>query len=96
MIRPSSIVVLVSLLAIAGCTSSSYTVATRPTEDLGNGYCHKQLAPVGPSDIARPMQPNGDYIDYYGPCDGPSTAEQVQQQRRFELFRFGREYMDEG
>jgi hypothetical protein len=97
MIRPGSTVVLVSLLAIAGCTSGSYTaVATRPTEDLGNGYCHKQLAPVGPSDFARPTQPNGDYIDYYGPCDGPSIAEQVQQQRRFEYFRLGREYMDEG
>jgi hypothetical protein len=54
------------------------------------------LAPVGPSDLARTTQPNGDYIDYYGQCDGPSTAEQVQKQKRFEQFRFGKEYMDEG
>jgi len=95
MIRPAT-VMLVSLFVIAGCTSASYSVAKRAQEDLGGGYCHKQLAPVGPSDLARTTQPNGDYIDYYGPCDGPSTAEQVQKQKRFEQFRFGKEYMDEG
>jgi hypothetical protein len=93
-LRPT--VVLISLMTLAGCTTGSYTVADRAQEDLGGGYCHKQLSPLGPSDIARPTQPNGDYIDYYGPCDGPSRAEQVQRQRRFEQFRFGKEYMDEG
>ena len=95
MIRAST-VMLVSLFAIGGCTSASYTVANRTQEDLGGGYCHKQLAPVGPSDLARTTQPNGDYIDYYGPCNGPSSAEQAQKQKRFEQFRFGKEYMDEG
>lgn len=95
MIR-SSTVMLVSLFAIGGCTSSPYSLANRPQEDLAAGYCHKQLSPVGPSDLARSTQPNGDYIDYYGSCDGPSTAEQVQKQKRFEQFRFGKEYMDEG
>ena len=93
---PPRTAILVSLFAIAGCTSGSYSVANRPQEDLGSGYCHKQLSPVGPSDLARPTQPNGDYIDYYGQCDSPSTAEQVQKQKRFEQFRFGKEYMDEG
>jgi hypothetical protein len=95
MIRPS-IVMLVSLFAIAGCTSGSYSVVNRPQEVFGSGYCHKQLSPVGPSDLARSTQTNGDYIDYYGPCEGPTTAEQVQKQKRFEQFRFGRDYMDEG
>jgi len=95
MIRPST-VMLVSLFAIAGCTSGSYSVANRPQEELGGGYCHKQLAPVGPSDLARSTQPNGDYIDYYGPCDRPTTAEQVQKQILVYRFRFVKEYMDEG
>ena len=95
MIRPST-VMLLSFFALAGCTSGFYSVANRAQEDLGSGYCHKQLSPVGPSDLARTTQANGDYIDYYGPCDGPSTAEQVQKQKRFEQFRFGKEYMDEG
>jgi hypothetical protein len=95
MIRPST-VMLVSVLAIAGCTSGSYSQANRSQEELGSGYCHKQLSPVGPSDLARSTQTNGDYIDYYGPCEGPTTAEQVQKQKRFEQFRFGRDYMDEG
>ena len=95
MIRPAT-VMLVSLFAVAGCTSGSYSIANRQQEDLGGGYCHKQLSPVGPSDLARSTQANGDYIDYYGSCDGPSLAEQVQKQKRFEQFRFGKEYMDEG
>jgi hypothetical protein len=93
---PPSTVMLVSLLAIAGCTSGSYRLANRPQEDLGSGYCHKRLSPVGPSDLARSTQTNGDYIDYYGPCEGPTAAEQAEKQRRFEQFRFGRDYMDEG
>jgi hypothetical protein len=72
MIRPST-VMLVSLFAIAGCTSGGpYSQATRSQEELGSGYCHKRLSPVGPSDLARSTQTNGDYIDYYGPCEGPS------------------------
>ena len=85
------------LLWFAGCTSGAYNLATLSQQEAGNGYCHKILQPIGPSDLARPTQVGaGDYIDYYGPCDGPSLSEQIQKQRRFEQFRFGRDYMDEG
>jgi hypothetical protein len=80
----------------AGCASGAYNVAALP-EEAGSGYCHKKLRPVGSTDPARIAQNNSsDYIDYSGPCDGPSAAEQVRKQRRFEQFRFGRDYMDEG
>jgi hypothetical protein len=84
------------VFSIAGCTSGAYNAATPYQQQAGNGYCHKKLQPIGPSDPARQTQAAGDYIDYYGPCDGPSTAEQIRKQRRFEQFRFGRDYMDEG
>jgi hypothetical protein len=85
------------LFSFAGCITGAYNVATLSQQEGRSGYCHKKLEPVGPSDLARPSQSgSGDYIDYYGPCDGPSVRDQVQQQRRFEQFRFGRDYMDEG
>lgn len=89
-------VLAVFLLSCAGCASGAYNLAALPDEP-GAGYCHKKLRPVGSTDPARITQINsGDFIDYSGPCDGPTTAEQVRKQRRFEQFRFGRDYMDEG
>jgi hypothetical protein len=87
----------VLLVSCFGCTAGVYEVAPNPVEQSASGYCHKKLRPVGSSDPARITQ-NGsnDYIDYSGPCDGPSMAEQIRAQRRFEQFRFGRDYMDEG
>ena len=85
------------LFSFAGCVSTTYDPAIPEKQLARNGYCHKKLQPVGPTDLARPTQSrSGDYIDYYGPCDGPSAKEQSKQQRRFEQFRFGRDYMDEG
>jgi len=93
-VRLTSLVL--AFFALIGCGVAPYEVARAGRQEASNGYCHKKLQPVGPSDFARPNQPSGDYIDYYGPCDGPSPSEQAEQQRRFEQFRFGREYMDEG
>jgi len=88
---------VIFLFSFVGCTSGTYNMATLSQQEAGNGYCHKKLQPLGPSDPARPSQIGaGDYIDYYGPCDGPSISEQIQKQKRFEQFRFGRDYMDEG
>jgi hypothetical protein len=88
---------LVISLLFVGCTSGTYNMATPYQQEAGSGYCHKKLEPIGPTDIIRRTQSGGgDYIDYYGPCDGPSIQEQMQAQRRFEQFRFGREYADEG
>ena len=85
------------LVFCVGCSTGLQQVASRPPDTAESGYCHKKLRPVGSSDPAR-ITENGSeaYIDYSGPCDGPSTAEQVRKQRRFESFRFGRDYMDEG
>ena len=83
--------------SLVGCTSASYTTATLDQQNTASGYCHKKLQPVGPNDPGKPAQVGGgDSIDYYGPCGGPSTSEQIQAQKRFEQFRFGRDYMDEG
>ena len=86
----------VLLVSCFGCTAGVYDVALNPVEQSGDGYCHKKLRPVGSTDPGRITQNGGDYIDYSGPCDGPSAAEQIRAQRRFEQFRFGRDYMDEG
>lgn len=89
---------VVFLLSFIGCTNGrTYTMATLYQQEAANGYCHKKLQPIGPTDPRRPAQIGGDgFIDYYGPCDGPSISEQIQAQRRFERFRFGRDYADEG
>jgi hypothetical protein len=93
----STSVLAVSLLFLAGCASSAYNVAAVSQQQGDSGYCHKKLQPVGPTDPATTAQSgSGDYIDYSGPCDGPSLSEQAWKQRRFERFRFGRDYMDEG
>ena len=85
------------LLALGGCSSGAYNMATLDKPEAGSGYCHKKLQPVGPSDPAKSGPSGlGDFIDYSGPCDGPSDSELIRQQRRFEQFRFGRDYMDEG
>lgn len=92
--RASLMVLLVSL---AGCAPSAYNVATGDQVQGGDGYCHKKLQPIGPTETSRPAQiGSGDFIDYYGPCSGPSVTDQIEKQRRYEQFRFGREYMDEG
>ena len=89
--------VAIVLFALAGCTTGAYNMATLDKQEAGSGYCHKKLEPVGSTDPGKPGQSRlGDFIDYSGPCDGPSNAEQLQKQRRFEQFRFGRDYMDEG
>lgn len=85
------------LLALGGCASGAYNMATLDKEEAASGYCHKKLQPVGNTDPAKSGQSSaGDFIDYSGPCDGPSQSEQIRQQKRFEQFRFGRDYMDEG
>lgn len=84
--------------SFVGCSSTApNTAIVSQQQEDASGYCHKKLQPVGPTDAARTNQNRaGDYIDYYGPCSGPSTADQIQRQKRFEQFRFGRDYMDEG
>jgi hypothetical protein len=91
----SALVIL--LVSLIGCTTGTYNVATVSQQEAASGYCHKILQPIGPTDPARPtVIGGGDYIDYYGACDGPSIRDQIREQKRFEQFRFGRDYMDEG
>ena len=79
---------------LPSCVTGDFDDATPYKQEAGDGHCHIKLQPVGPTDPARPTQSrSGDFIDYYGPCDGPSVAEQIRKQRRFERFRFGRDYM---
>jgi len=88
-------VLLSSIVGCAGVASKTEAVPTQEVARAGE-YCHKKLPAVGPT-VPTMVQPaSGDIIDYYGPCDGPSVSEQIEQQRRFEAFRFGRDYMDEG
>jgi hypothetical protein len=85
------------LFSFVGCTTGAYNMATLDKQGTGDGYCQKKLQPIGSTDPARPGQKGSDdYIDYSGPCDGPSVKEQIWKQKRFESFRFGRDYMDEG
>jgi hypothetical protein len=83
------------LVFCAGCSTGVHQVASRPPETADSGYCHKKLRPVSSTDPGR-ITDSDAYIDYSGPCDGPSAADQARRQRRFESFRFGRDYMDEG
>jgi hypothetical protein len=87
---------VIFLFSVAGCATGAYNPASLEKQAAGSGYCHKKLQPIGPTDPAKVNRSAGDYIDYYGPCDGPTIAEQTRDQRRFERFRFGRDYMDEG
>ena len=87
---------VIFLFSVAGCTAGAYNSASLGKQGAANGYCHKKLQPIGPTDPAKVTRSSGDFIDYYGPCDGPTIAEQARDQRRFERFRFGRDYMDEG
>jgi hypothetical protein len=93
-------VLSIILSAFAGCAAQKPTVVSQqrsPQQAIIGDYCHKKLQPVRSTDPARPTPFGaGDFIDYYGPCDGPSAAEQAEKERRFEQFRFGRDYMDEG
>jgi hypothetical protein len=86
---------------VGGCAALPHDVTTAPQSVLVektaiDGYCHKKIEAIGPTDLLRRSPGGGGVIDYYGPCDGPSLAEQVQKQKRFEQYRFGKEYMDEG
>ena len=93
-----SVPLATGLLVIGvGCAGVGPTPATESTQAVAQGaYCHKKLPSVGPGNPTQVSPAAGDIIDYYGPCDGPSAAERIQQQKRFESFRFGRDYMDEG
>ncbi len=94
-LTPLAAVVLSSLV---GCASVDYSrpgISSQEVARTGD-YCHKILQPVGPPTPTRVAPAAGDTTDYYGPCDGPTLAEQIQQQRRFESYRFGKDYMDEG
>jgi hypothetical protein len=88
----------VMLMLSAGCASRAY-YNVGSLDDQGRGtseYCPEKIEPVGPSDPGKPAQMrSGDYIDYSGSCDGPTTREQMRKQSRFEQFRFGRDYIDD-
>lgn len=93
-LAPLVTLLLTSIIGCAGVAPSVEVVASQ--EVTRGGYCLKKLPAVGPT-VPTMVQPSpGDIIDYYGPCDRPSVSEQIEQQRRFETFRFGRDYMDEG
>lgn len=96
------VLVIVSL-SFTGCTNGAYQSVYRDKivvlyqQEAGNGYCHKKIEPIGPSDPGRPTQiGGGDYIDYYGPCEGPTLAEMIDAQRRFESQRFNMDFTNEG
>ena len=93
--------VMLVLTFICGCAGIAQNLAAPQQQAVVeqtavDGYCHKKLEPIGPTDVLRRTMGSGDFIDYYGPCDGPSVSEQIQAQKRFERFRFGRDYADEG
>jgi len=94
-LKSYAVFLFLSIVGCAGVTPETLTVATQKSSATGE-YCNKKLPAVGPTDAIMVGPSPGDIIDYYGPCDGPTMAEQLQQQRRFESFRFGRDYMDEG
>jgi hypothetical protein len=86
---------------VGACAAVPQDVTTARQSELVektaiDGYCHKKIEAIGPTDVLRRSPGGGGVIDYYGPCDGPSLAEQIQKQKRFEQYRFGKEYMDEG
>jgi hypothetical protein len=85
---------LVALLGLPSCATREFDQTTLSKQETADGYCQRTLQPIGPTDPARPTQSrSGDYINYSGPCEGPSDAEQIRKQRRFEQFRFGRDFM---
>ena len=90
-------ILIIFLFAVVGCTNGIYNMTTISQREGDSGYCHKKLQPIGPTDPAAVTQSReGDYIDYYGPCDGPSVAEQIQAQRLFEQHLLTRDYNSEG
>ena len=90
----SIILLFILPLSLLSCATGDFDQATPYKQETANGYCHTILQPVGPTDLIRPTQSrSGDYINYSGPCEGLSAEEQVRKQRRFEQFRFGRDYM---
>ena len=81
---------------LGGCSAGAYNMGTLDGRNANLHYCHRVVEPIGPSDPARVSEDNsGDYISYSGPCEGPSRQEMIRDQRRFEQFRFGRDYIDE-
>ena len=92
--RLRSILLAMLPLVMTGCAVGEFHQTTVYKEDTTNGYCHKVFQPIGPTDLIRPTQSRaGDYISYSGPCDGLTVEEQARKQRRFEQFRFGRDFM---
>ena len=82
-------------ILFGGCSSGAYNMGTLDSRTADLDYCHRVIEPIGPSDPARIAQDrSGDFISYSGPCQGPSRQEMIRNQRRFEQFRFGRDYMD--
>jgi hypothetical protein len=79
-----------------GCVAASYPEPVAITLQSDGVYCHKKIPTIGTSDLMRPNQKGDDWIDYYGPCSGPTVAEMQAEQRRFESHRFAREFGDEG
>jgi hypothetical protein len=93
--RLGLIILLLVPCYLLGCVTGDNAVPIASYRQEGpDGYCHMKLQPVGPTDIVRPTESRaGDYIDYSGSCAGPSLDEQIRKQRRFETFRFGRDFM---
>jgi hypothetical protein len=94
-------IMALALLPFMGCANGAHPSLYRDKvvvlyqQETGDGYCHKKLEPIGPSDPGRPTDiGNGDYIDYYGPCDGPTLAEMIQAQRQLERQRYTTDYSD--
>ena len=83
-----------ALLGLAGCAIRELDQPNLYKQESIDGYCHSVFQPIGPTDPARPTQSrSGDFISYSGPCEGLSDAEQIRKQKRFERFRFGRDFM---
>ena len=94
--RFRSILLAILPIVVTACAMGEFhetALYTQETND-GDGYCHKVFQPIGPTDLIRPTQSRaGDFINYSGPCDGLTVEEQARKQRRFEQFRFGRDFM---
>jgi hypothetical protein len=89
-----NMVLFIVIILVPGCAGRDVDQTALYKQETTDGYCQRVFQPIGPTDPARPTQSrSGDYINYSGPCEGPSDAEQIRKQRRFEQFRFGRDFM---
>jgi len=94
-LTPLAAVLLSSVVGCGAIETNRVSVSSQEVARSGD-YCHMILQPVGPPVPTMTRPASGDTTDYYGPCDGPSASELQLRQRRFESFRFGKDYMDEG